>query len=178
MPVSANGGSPDSGASMVDRFRAAVSESGSVHDFLCRASVPALRVSLGVVFVWFGMLKIAQVTPIADLVGATVPFLPAEILVPGLGAFEVLLGITLLVGRMIRVACLLLIGHLAGTMLVLVMAPTVAFQNGNPLLLTLTGEFVVKNLVLIAAGLMLLTSQRARIPAGTGADLVESTSGH
>jgi putative oxidoreductase len=47
-----------------------------------------------------------------------------------------------------------LVGHLTGTFLVLVTQPQVAFQDGNPLLLTTEGEFVVKNLVLIAGALL------------------------
>ena len=43
---------------------------------------------------------------------------------------------------------------MAGTFLVLVVKPEIAFQGGNPLLLTTEGEFVIKNLVLIAAGLV------------------------
>jgi putative oxidoreductase len=42
-----------------------------------------------------------------------------------------------------------------GTFLVLVIQPEVAFQDGNPLLLTTEGEFVIKNLVLLSAGLMI-----------------------
>lgn len=49
-----------------------------------------------------------------------------------------------------------MIAHLSGTFLVLVTQPAVAFQDGNPLALTMTGEFVVKNVVLIAAGLVLI----------------------
>jgi putative oxidoreductase len=48
-----------------------------------------------------------------------------------------------------------LVAHLCGTFLVLVMQPELAFQNGNPLLLTTIGEFVVKNVVLISAALVL-----------------------
>jgi len=51
--------------------------------------------------------------------------------------------------------CAVLAAHLCGTFLVLVMEPELAFQNGNPLLLTTIGEFVVKNLVLISAALVL-----------------------
>jgi putative oxidoreductase len=47
----------------------------------------------------------------------------------------------------------LLFLQLAGTFLVLLIWPEAAFQEGNPLFLTTEGEFVIKNLVLIAAGL-------------------------
>jgi putative oxidoreductase len=134
-------------------------------NLLTRASVPLLRVSLGVVFIWFGALKFTNSTPVAELVANTVPFLPARWFVPALGAFEVALGLALLVGRWLGIVALLMVGHLSGTLLVLVTQPHVAFKDGNPLMLTMTGEFVVKNLVLMAAGLVLAAASTARAPA-------------
>ena len=63
-----------------------------------------------------------------------------------------------------------MLGHLTGTFLVLVTQPDLAFQNGNPLLLTMIGEFVVKNIVLMTAGLVLATVTRQR-----KLELVDST---
>ena len=130
-----------------------------------KASFPLLRASLGIVFIWFGALKFSTATPVGDLVANTLPFLPKAFVVPALGAVEVLLGLGLLVGRWLGFVALLMMGHLAGTFLVLVVEPDVAFQNGNPFLLTMTGEFVVKNVVLITAGLVLATWSLGRMPA-------------
>lgn len=124
---------------------------------LARASLPLLRISLGVVFIWFGALKFSSSSPVGELVAHTVAFLPAAVAVPALGAFEVLLGVGLLVGRHLEVVALLMIAHLSGTFLVLVTQPSIAFQHGNPFMLTMTGEFVVKNVVLITAGFVLAT---------------------
>lgn len=118
---------------------------------LRRVSVPLLRGSLALVYVWFGALKLAGVTPVADLVAASVPWLDRSWFVPALGLVEILLGAALLVGRFLTIISLILVGHLAGTFLVLVMQPELAFQHGNLLLLTTVGEFVVKNLVLASA---------------------------
>jgi hypothetical protein len=68
----------------------------------------------------------------------------------------VILGLGLLIGRRLAIVALLMVAHLTGTFLVLVTQPDVAFQHGNPLMLTMTGEFVVKNVVLITAGLVLI----------------------
>ncbi|WP_447004105.1 DUF417 family protein [Saccharothrix isguenensis] len=121
-------------------------------------SIPLLRGSLGVVFVWFGALKITGTTPVADLVARTVPWLDPRAFVLALGVVEVVLGVALVVGRRLRWVALLVVLHLCGTFLTLVMQPSVAFQTGNPLLLTMTGEFVVKNLVLITAGLAIMSA--------------------
>ncbi len=121
-------------------------------DFLARISLPLLRVSLGVVFVWFGALKVAGVTPVADLVAATVYWFDASWFVPLLGVFEILVGLGLVTGRLMRLVLLLFALQMIGTFLVFVIQPEVAFQNGNPVRLTVEGEFVAKNLVLLAAG--------------------------
>lgn len=124
---------------------------------LLRNHAPTLmRGALGLVFIWFGALKITNVTPVAELVANTIAFvpIPASVLVPALGAFEVLAGLALIIGRWLRPVLAAMVAHLTGTFLVLVTQPAVAFQDGNPLLLTTEGEFVVKNVVLIAGTLL------------------------
>lgn len=133
--------------------------------FLRRVSPWLLRASLALTFIWFGALKVAGTTPVAALVADTIAWVPgidAGWFVPALGAFEVLLGAALLMGRAPRLVLVTLVGHLTGTFLVLIVQPEVAFQNGNPLLLTTEGEFVVKNLVLISALLMLAAQRPVR----------------
>lgn len=50
--------------------------------------------------------------------------------------------------------------HLAGTFLVFILRPDLAFQNGNLLLLTDAGEFIIKNFVLISAGIVIGSTVR------------------
>ena len=123
--------------------------------FLERTALPLLRVSLGLVFVWFGVLKIAGETPVTELVADTVYWVDPSWFVPLLGVFEVVVGIGLLFGRLLRIVLALFALQMMGTFLVLVIQPEVAFQDGNPLLLTTEGEFVIKNLVLLSAGLVI-----------------------
>ncbi|MEA2509523.1 MAG: putative oxidoreductase [Actinomycetota bacterium] len=120
-----------------------------------RLALPLLRLSLGLVFVWFGILKIAGESPVTKLVADTVYWLNPAWFVPVLGLFEVLVGVGLLLGRGLRLVLVLFALQMIGTFLVLITQPDVAFQHGNPLLLTTEGEFVVKNLVLLSAGLMI-----------------------
>ena len=120
-----------------------------------RVALPLLRLSLGAVFIWFGILKIAGESPVSRLVADTVYWLNPDWFVPLLGVFEVLVGVGLLLGRGLRLVLVLFALQMVGTFLVLVVQPDVAFQHGNPLLLTTEGEFVVKNLVLLSAGLMI-----------------------
>ena len=128
-------------------------------------TLPALRVLLGLVFVWFGGLKIIGRSPVAALVAQTLPFANQHLVLLVLGAAEVSLGIVLVCGVFVRLALPALALHLAGTFSTFVVAPQLMFNGGDPLLLTANGEFVLKNLVLIAAALVLIahTSRTASV---------------
>jgi uncharacterized membrane protein YkgB len=125
-----------------------------IRAFLGSVGVPLLRISVGVVFVWFGLLKIVDVSPVADLVARTVYWFDADVVVPALGVFEIVVGLLLIANRWLRVALALFAAQMLGTFLVFLVLPDVAFQDGNPFRLTVEGEFVVKNVVLIAAGMV------------------------
>lgn len=114
-----------------------------------------LRASLALVFVWFGLLKIVGRSPVADLVADTLAVVPPDVAVRGLGLLEVAVGLLLLSDRTLRVALLVLWAQLVGTLGLFVLQPRLMFEDGNPFFLTVLGEFVVKNLVLIAAGIAL-----------------------
>lgn len=126
----------------------------TVITWLRRWSEPILRISLAIVFIWFGALKVFGVTPVADLVADTVYWFDPDWVVPALGVFEIAVGLGLLFLITPRVVLALFALQMLGTFLVFLLQPGVAFQDGNPLLLTVEGEFVLKNLVLLAAGLV------------------------
>ena len=121
-----------------------------------------IRLSLGIVFIWFGVLKIIEPATTFKLVIDTTYWLPIPpgFLVPFLGVAEVAIGLGMLFckGTALRLSLHLYLLHLRATFLVLMLLPDVSFKNGNPLLLTNTGEYVIKNIVMISAGLVLLAS--------------------
>ena len=122
-------------------------------DGLAERAVPwLLRGSLGLTYAWFGALKLAgQPTLPAALVAAITPMVDPGLSVPLVGAAEVALGLGLLVGWRLPLFVAAAALELAGTFLVLALRPDVAFVGGNPLLLSVEGEYVAKNLVLLAA---------------------------
>lgn len=122
---------------------------------LHRHGVKTLRVALGLVFLWFGVLKLVDSSPVMELLKQTYSFLPLKPFAAVLGVWEVLVGAGLLTGRALRWALMLMCLHLAGTFGAMVLAPSLFFHRGNPLWLTVEGEFVIKNLVLVAAGLVI-----------------------
>lgn len=122
---------------------------------LHRHGVKALRVALGLIFLWFGVLKLVDASPVMELLRHTYSFLPLKPFATALGAWEVLVGAGLLTGRTLRWALMLMCLHMAGTFGALLMSPSIFFHHGNPLWLTVEGEFVIKNVVLVAAGLVI-----------------------
>jgi putative oxidoreductase len=148
---------------------------------LLRTAVPLLlRGSLGVTFVWFGGLKLAgEPTLPASLIAAITPFMDPDLSVPLVGAFEVALGAGLLIGRAMPVFLSAAALQLSGTFLVLLLRPDVAFVDGNPLRLSVEGEYVVKNLVLLAATASLaLHSLRPQPPEAKPLRLAKARDSH
>lgn len=133
-------------------------------------TLPALRVGLGVLFVWFGALKVSGTSPVESIVAGTLPWADREVVVPLLGGLEVLLGVGVIAAVRLRLLLTALVAHLAGTFLAFVMLPEMMFRQHNPLLLTTGGEFVAKNLVLIAGTLVLICAH-APNPAASAQDL-------
>jgi uncharacterized membrane protein YphA (DoxX/SURF4 family) len=135
-----------------ERFEAV---DNAITRWMARNGVSILRVALGVVFVWFGALKLVPgMSPAEDLVRATVPFLPGEIFLPILGIWEVVIGLGFLTGRALRLTIFLLFLQMPGTLAPVVLLPERVFSV-FPLGLTLEGQYIVKNMVLIAAALVI-----------------------
>ena len=112
--------------------------------FMGSYAISLLRIALGITYIWFGGLKILGVSPVAELVAKTLFFLPGQVVVPFMGIWEVAIGIGLLLRLALRFTLLMMCLQLAGTFLVLIVQPQLAFQNMNPLLLTETVELVIK----------------------------------
>jgi uncharacterized membrane protein YkgB len=116
--------------------------------------ITALRLSVSLVFLWFGMLKLTGNSPVEALVVESFSFLPFEFPFTALGVLEVLIGLGLLFKTALRVTLGLMWLMLLGTFASLAFNPDLFF-NGNLFLLSTEGEFVIKNLVLIASGLVI-----------------------
>ena len=115
---------------------------------------PILRFSLAIIFIWFGYLKVVLDSPAQELVANTVYWLDPKIFIPILGIWEMLIGIFLCFRATIRLAILLLILQMPGTFLPLVLLPDVCFVK-FPLILSMEGQYIIKNLVLISAGIVI-----------------------
>ena len=156
-----------------------------ITNWMARHGVPLLRVSLGIVFLWFGALKFFPgLSPASDLAARTIATLsfgvvPAEVSVPLLAGWECLIGLGLLFGVFMRATLLLLAVQMAGTLTPLLLFPSEVFTR-IPYAPTLEGQYIIKNAVLISAAIVLGATVRGgglvSRTVGIGADDMKSPS--
>jgi uncharacterized membrane protein YkgB len=120
---------------------------------LNRFSLPALQLSLGIIFIWFGALKPFGNSPANEVITKTIYWFDPEIFIPILGIWEMAIGICLLVTPLIRIGLFLLALQMPGTFLPLILRPEICFVD-VPFDLTLEGQYIIKNLVLIGAAIV------------------------
>jgi len=118
----------------------------------------AIRFSFAVIFVWFGILKPFGLSAAIPIVKATVAWLPfgdPNIWVVIIGWWEVAIGITFLFKPTTRIAIALLFLQMIGTFMPLIFLPNVVLQNGGTLYLpTMEGQYIIKNLMIISAAMV------------------------
>jgi uncharacterized membrane protein YkgB len=124
-----------------------------ISSLMAKYGIRLLRYSLGVIFLWFGALKPFDLSPAQELVANTVYFVNPDWFIPVLGWWEVAIGVGLLFRPLIRPAIGLLFLQMPGTFLPLVLLPEVCFTT-FPFGLTLEGQYIIKNLILISAALV------------------------
>ncbi|NLX11730.1 MAG: DoxX family membrane protein [Chloroflexi bacterium] len=123
--------------------------------WMARYGLLLLRLGLGVIFFWFGALKLfPDLSPAEDLVRQSTDFVDPDWFIPVLALWEMAIGLGLIIGKGMRVTLLLLFLQMPGTALPLVTLPDAVWTD-FPFALTLEGQYIVKNLVLISAGIVL-----------------------
>ena len=120
-----------------------------------RISLPFARLALFVVYFWFGILKLVGVSPAGPLVSAlwikTIPFIPLPTFIVLFSAYEMLIGVLFLIPKLERPAIALLLMHISMTAMPLVLLRRIVWQNF--MVPTLEGQYIIKNLVIVALAL-------------------------
>ena len=127
--------------------------------WMARYSLAVLRFGLGVIFIWFGALKLFPgLSPAEQLVRNTIYFFNPDLFLPILAIWEVLIGVGFLIGfftnKFQRLTILLLFLQMPGTALPLLILPEVVWTR-FPFVLTLEGQYIIKNLAIIGSALVL-----------------------
>ncbi|MDI6100401.1 DoxX family protein [Actinoplanes sp. NEAU-A12] len=130
----------------------------------------AIRLSLGIVLFWFGVLKfVPGLSPAESLMIRTVEALTFGVLVGDtarlfVAAVETLIGVALLTGRMPHTALAALALQMAGTFAPLLLFPGEMWRH--PFVPSLEGQYIVKNIVLVSAAFALAATVLTRLPEG------------
>jgi len=131
-----------------------------ITEWMSRNGYLLLRISIGIVFVWFGFLKFFPgLSPAEEFAIRTIKLLsfgliPDFVIINGLAFWEVLIGIGLISGKFIRETLLLLFLQMIGTFAPIFLFPNEVFAH-LPYAPTLEGQYIIKNLVIISAGIVL-----------------------
>jgi uncharacterized membrane protein YphA (DoxX/SURF4 family) len=155
-----------------------------ITEALARLGVPVLRIGLGIVFLWFGVLKFFPgLSPAETLAARTIEQLSGgavgpSVSLPVLATWESLIGLGLLSGRFMRATLLLLAIQMLGTLTPLVLFPAETFST-FPWAPTLEGQYIIKNVVIIGAAMVVGATVRGGriVPEPSRADGAEGLAG-
>lgn len=125
-----------------------------------QCSVSAARISLFVVYFWFGLLKVIGLSPATDLVRSlsdrTIPFVDFGTFFIAFGLFECLIGLLFLFRGAERVVIPMLVLHLVTTAGPLVLLPQLTWAAF--MVPTLEGQYIIKNFALISLAIGIAAS--------------------
>jgi uncharacterized membrane protein YkgB len=132
----------------------------SITRFMADHGITLLRISVGIVFFWFGVLKyFPGMSPATDLAVRTIRVLTGGSLSDGtalyiLATWECVIGLGLIVGKLLRLVLLLLWLQMAGTLMPLFFFTDEVFKV-IPIAPTLEGQYIIKNVVIISAAIVI-----------------------
>jgi len=132
----------------------------TITGWMAANGVTLLRVSVGMVFFWFGVLKFFPgMSPAEALATDTIQAMTGGLIEPRvslvvLAVWETAIGVGLILGKWLRFTLLLLFLQMPGTIMPLFFFPEIAFQQA-PFVLTIEGQYIIKNAVLVSAGFVI-----------------------
>ena len=135
--------------------------------------INSIAVSIGFIYLWFGILKFfPEVSPAEELAKNTIEkitfgLLPLNVAYLILAIWETSIGLMLIGGFFKRFAIVVALIHLFFTFTPLILFPETSFQN-LPFSFTIVGQYIVKNVVIVCALFMLLKQTRPKIHHVTG----------
>jgi uncharacterized membrane protein YphA (DoxX/SURF4 family) len=145
----------------------------AVTRWMATAGLPLLRLSIGIIFLWFGGLKYFEgLSPAEDIATRTIEtitfgMVPENIILFGLATWEVLIGLGLIFRIFLRETLLLLYLQMIGTFMPVFLFPEDVFMV-FPYSLTMEGQYIIKNLVVLSAGIVLGSTVRGGAPEPEG----------
>lgn len=133
-----------------------------------KRSINLLRISIGIIYLWFGALKFFHgYSPAEDLAINTINkltfgLIPQPVNIILLAAWECAVGMALIIGKGVRTALILLFVHMVCTFTPLLFFPSVSFKYA-PYGFTLVGQYIMKNIIIICAAMVIWPAKDTRI---------------
>ncbi|WP_152055437.1 DoxX family membrane protein [Aliarcobacter butzleri] len=130
-------------------------------------TIKLMRLSLGIIFVWYGMLKFfPTLSPAEDLAIKTIDIMffhmiDGSLSIKLLAILEVAIGIGFLSGYYTKLVTIIFLGHMLCTFAPLFILPELSFTHA-PYAFTLVGQYIVKNIVFILVGVMIYQNETKR----------------
>ena len=130
-----------------------------VYNWMAKNGFSLLRISIGIVFFWYGLQKFFPgVSSAEELAAKTIEVMTFGIVtqafsMPLLAAWEVFLGIAFVTGRLMRIAVPLLFLQMAGTFMPLFLFPSETFET-IIFVPTLVGQYIFKNIIIITGAMV------------------------
>ncbi len=139
-----------------------------VNTWLTKNAMNLLRISIGIIYVWFGALKFyPNLSPADQLAKDTIwlitfGLIPNNVSIILLALWETLLGAVLIIGVWKRAVFYILLIHMICTFVPLFFFTDISFTD-SPYAFTLVGQYIMKNLIIICAALVLNAHARGQI---------------
>ena len=130
-------------------------------------TIKLMRLSLGIIFVWYGMLKFfPTLSPAEDLAIKTIDIMffnliDGSLSIKLLAILEVGIGLGFLSGFYTKVVTIIFLGHMVCTFAPLFILPELSFTQA-PYAFTLVGQYIVKNIVFILVGVLIYQNELKR----------------
>lgn len=124
-----------------------------------------LRISIGIIYLWFGVLKFFPgVSPAEELAKETIHLLTFRLIKPDLSLlllaiWETAIGILLIGGFYTKLVIRIVLLHMICTFSPLFLLPRLSFTSA-PFALTLVGQYIIKNIVIVSALFVIDASSR------------------
>lgn len=137
-------------------------------DWMAVNGIYLLRISIGIIFFWFGFQKFFPgISSAEDIATRTINVLSFGIVqapysMPILATWETLIGLGFLTGKFLRTTVVLLYLQMAGTIFPLFVFPDETFYM-VPFVPTIEGQYILKNIILITAAMVILAWDQGRI---------------
>ena len=133
-------------------------------DFFNKINTPLSRFAIFLVYFWFGILKVFDLSPaspmVLELLDRTMPFIPPAQFLVFFGLFEMLIGILFLFPKTTKIAFILLVIHLVTTVMPLFIMP--GYTWSGFMVPTMEGQYIIKNILIISLAINLISSTQNR----------------